>query len=123
MRDPQIEALPCELVTPVRLLIKEARVLHSDTLLTQKNSNACSLQVRTRHSHRYSCGLGSPSRFCCSFLRGLRYVLCSLHHLLAQLFCMVAEHLRLQTNEVGLNLREFLRFPYMDDLASTHERI
>jgi hypothetical protein len=36
---------------------------------------------------------------------------------------MVAEHLRLQTNEVGLNLREFLRLPYMNDLASTQERI
>jgi hypothetical protein len=41
MRDPQIEALPCELVTPVRLLINETRVLHSDPFLTQKNSNAC----------------------------------------------------------------------------------
>jgi hypothetical protein len=41
-----------------------------------------------------------------------------MHHLLAQL-----EHLRLPRNEVGLNLREFLRFPYMNDLASTHERI
>ena len=46
-----------------------------------------------------------------------------MHHLLAQHLLAQLEHLRLPTNEVGLNLREFLRFPYMNDLASTHERI
>jgi hypothetical protein len=30
MRDRQIEGLPCELVAPVRLLLEETRVLHSD---------------------------------------------------------------------------------------------
>jgi hypothetical protein len=30
LRDPQIEGLPRQLVTPVRLLVKEAHVLHSD---------------------------------------------------------------------------------------------
>src|SRR5215469_10523854 len=70
-----------------------------------------------------SCSLGSPSRFCRSFLSGLCYVLCSMHHLLAQHLLAQLEHLRLPSNEVGLNLRQFLRFPYMNDLAGTHERI
>jgi hypothetical protein len=30
MRDRQIEGLPCELVAPVRLLLEETRVLHSN---------------------------------------------------------------------------------------------
>src|SRR5262245_59494611 len=70
-----------------------------------------------------SCSLGSPSRLCRSFLCDLGCVLCSLHHLLAQHLLAQLEHLRLPANEVGLNLREFLRFPHMNDLASTHERI
>ena len=99
----------CLPMKEARVPMKEARVLHSDP--PRRLDQALIL-------HFTSCGLGSPSRFCRSFLCGLCYVLCSMHHHLAQL-----EHLRLSINEVGLNLREFLRFPYMNDLASTHERI
>jgi hypothetical protein len=40
LRDSQIERLPCELVTPVRLPAKETQVLHSDLPCTPKPSSA-----------------------------------------------------------------------------------
>jgi hypothetical protein len=73
--------------------------------------------------HSASCSLGSSARFRRSFLCRLPYVLGALHHLLSQLLGLIAEHLSLATNEVALDLSEFLRFSDTNHFVTKVERI
>src|SRR5262245_54350697 len=51
LRDPQIEGLPRQLVTPVRLLVQETHVLHSDLPYTPKPLERLHYTVRPKRSH------------------------------------------------------------------------
>jgi hypothetical protein len=95
MRDPQIKGLPCELVTPVRLVLKETRFLHSD-LPCPTSPKRVELLIAP---HPLSCGLGSSPY---SFLCRLCYIVRSPRHSLPKLVSMVAEQLSLPINEFAV---------------------
>src|SRR5262249_24453725 len=82
---------------------------------------------RTRARRSASGGFGPPSRRCRYLLmRALCHVICRLHDALPQLFCLISKDLGLPTDELTLQLSEFLRFPHanhpLGEIERVHER-
>src|SRR5438067_10349683 len=69
-------------------------------------------------------GLGTSSgRFCRSRQCGLCRVMYSLHDPFPDLFRLISQQLSLPTDELGLDLREFLWLFHTNELVSKVERI
>jgi hypothetical protein len=122
LRDPQIEGLPCELVAPVCLLVKETHVFHFGPSLHPEPTQTLALHwanailirlMQPRIAFEILPFLPrspflSPVLPPSSFARALS---------------LVAEHLSLPSNEVALDVNKFLRLFDANDFLSKVERI